>query len=141
MLPIVQFYCNVNKSIRLLKVYKTIYMLEEYFCLNKLNLNANETDFITLSLKNDKRRNDLETVVVGSTIVKKSDHCKYLGVTIDKHLGFQAQVEEVLNKMAVGIKTVESVQHRFPTRVLLMLFHALVIDESPGIFSSVFRQN
>ena len=30
--------------------------------------------------------------------------------------------------MAVGIKTVETVQHRFPTGVLLMLFHALVMS-------------
>ena len=28
--------------------------------------------------------------------VKKSDHCPYLGVTIDKHLGFQTQVTKVL---------------------------------------------
>ena len=62
-------------------------MLEEYFCLNKLSLNGKKSEFITLSLKNDKRINDLETDIVGSTIVKKSEHCKYLGVTIDKHLG------------------------------------------------------
>ena len=30
--------------------------------------------------------------------------------------------------MAVGIKTVETTQHRFPTGVLLMLFHALVMS-------------
>ena len=30
--------------------------------------------------------------------------------------------------MAVGIKTVETVQHRFPTQVLLMLFHALAMS-------------
>ena len=30
--------------------------------------------------------------------------------------------------MAVGIKTVETMQHRFPTEVLLMLFHALVMS-------------
>ena len=51
--------------------------------------------------------NDLETVTVGSTLVKNSDHCEYLGVTIDKHLGFQTQVKKVLKNMAVGIKTVE----------------------------------
>ena len=83
--------------------------------------------FIT-SVKNDKRLNDLKTVIVGSTIVKKSDHCKHLGVTIDKHLGSQTQVKKVLKNMAVGIKTVETVQHRFPTQVLLMLFHALVMS-------------
>ena len=30
--------------------------------------------------------------------------------------------------MAVGIKTVETTQHRFPTGILLMLFHALVMS-------------
>ena len=30
--------------------------------------------------------------------------------------------------MAVGIKTVETVQHRFQTQVLFMLFHALVMS-------------
>ena len=104
-----------------------IYKLEEYLCLNRLNLNGSKTEFITFSLKNDKRLNDSKTVTVGSTLVKKSDHCKYLGVTIDKHLGFQTQVK-VLKNMAVGIKTVETVQHRCPTGVLLMLFHALVMS-------------
>ena len=61
-------------------------------------MNANKTDFITFFVKNDKRLNDMKTVIVGSTIVKKSDHCKYLGVTIDKHLGFQTQVKKVLKK-------------------------------------------
>ena len=55
-----------------------------------------KTEFITFSLKNDKCLNDLETGIVGSTIVKKSDHCKYLCVTLDKHLGFQTQVKKVL---------------------------------------------
>ena len=49
-------------------------------------------EFITFSLKNDKRLNVLETVTVDPTIVEESDHCKHLGVTIGKHLGFQTQV-------------------------------------------------
>ena len=38
--------------------------------------------------------------------------------------------------MAVGIKTIESIQHKFPTTVLVMLFHALIIShfESSAIF-------
>ena len=40
---------------------------------------------ITFSLKNYKHLNNLETVAVGSTIVKTSEHCK-LGVTFDKHM-------------------------------------------------------
>ena len=43
--------------------------------------------------------------------------------------------------MALGIKFVETVQHRFPKQVLLMLFHARVMSQSPGLFSSVCLQN
>ena len=92
-------FCSDKKSETALEVLQdNFYKLEEYFCLNKLNSNANKTEFITFTLKNDKRLNYLETVIVGSTIVKKSDHCKYFGVTIDKHLGFQTQVKTVLKK-------------------------------------------
>ena len=37
--------------------------LEGYYCLNKLNLISNKIEFITFSLKNDKRLNDLETIL------------------------------------------------------------------------------
>ena len=90
-------FCNEKKSETALEVLQdNLYKLEEYFCLKKLNLNANKTEFITSSLKNDKRLNDLETDIVGSTIVKTSDHCKYLSVTINNHLGFQTQLKKVL---------------------------------------------
>ena len=72
--------------------------------------------------------------------MKKSDHCKYLGVTIDKHLGFQTKVKKVQTNMAVGLKTVETVQHRFPTQVLFMIFHALVmrhLDYSLVVFFKI----
>ena len=97
-------FCSDKKSEIALEILQdNVYKLEGYFCLNKLNLNRSKTEFITFSLKNDKRLNDSETVTVGSTLVKKSDHCKYLDVTIDKHLGFQTQVNKVLKNMAVGI--------------------------------------
>ena len=121
-------FCSDKNSETALEVLQdTLYELEEYFCLNKLSLKANKTEFNTFSLKNNKHFYDLETVIVGSTIVKMSDHCKYSGVANDKHLGFQTQVKKVVNK-TVGIKTVETVQHRFPTQVLLMLFHALMMS-------------
>ena len=93
-----------------------------------MNLNGSKTEINTLSLKKDKRLDDLETVSVGPTIVKKSDHRKYLGVTIDKHPGFQTHFKKMLKIWQSVCKTVETLQHRFPTGVLLMLFHALVMS-------------
>ena len=39
--------------------------------------------------------------------------CNYLGVTIDNYLCFQREVKKVVKKMAAGIKTIETVQHKF----------------------------
>ena len=41
--------------------------------------------------------------------------------------------------MAVGITTVETVQHRFPTQVLLMLFHALVMSHLEYFLLLLFK--
>ena len=43
--------------------------------------------------------------------------------------------------MAVGIKTIESIQHKFPTTGLVMLFHALIISHfeySAIFFTQIF---
>ena len=89
--------CIIKKSEIALEVLQDhLYKLEEYLFLNKLNLNERKTELVTFSLKNDKRLNDLETVAVGSSMVKKPDQGQYLSVTIDKHHRFQTKVEKVL---------------------------------------------
>ena len=95
-----------------------------------------QTESITFSRKSDKRQLDSETVVACSSVVKKKCECKYLGITLDQHLTFQTQVKKVLKNMAVGIKTIESIQHKFPTTVLVMLFHALIISHFE--YSAIF---
>ena len=135
MLTIVYFFVVVRNPRLLLKYCKTIYINWKivFVSINWIW----RTEFITFSLKNDKRLNDLETVFEGSTIVKKSNHCKHLGVTNDEHLGFQTQGKKVLKNMAAGIKTVGTVQHRFPMQVFLMRFHALVMKLITSAWKSI----
>ena len=50
-------FCSDKNSETALEVLQdNLYELEEYFCLNELNLNANKTEFITF-LENDERLN------------------------------------------------------------------------------------
>ena len=71
-------FCSYEKfEVALEVLHDTLHKLEQFFCLNKLNLNASEREFTSFPLKNGKRLSDLETVTVGSTIMKNSDHCKY----------------------------------------------------------------
>ena len=111
--------------------------LQKYFAFNRLNLNDSQTEIDTFSRKNEKRLQNSETVVVGSSRLEKSNQCKYLGLTIDKHLDLQTETKKVLKKTAVGIKTIGTIQHEFPTTLLFRLFQALV--SSHFELSALFR--
>ena len=133
------FCSHQDPDIALQGLKTNILKLESFFKSHQLNMNGSKTEFITFSRKNDKRQLDSETVVVCSSVVNKKCECKYLGITSDQHLTFQTQVKKrFLKNMAVGIKTFESIQHIFPTTVLVMLFHALIIShfEYSAIFST-----
>ena len=91
-------------------------------------MNDSRTEIITFSRESDNRLQNSRKVAVGPSRIEKSNQCKYLGVKIDKHLDFQILAKNVLKKLAVGIKTIETIQHIYPTTVHLMLFHALVLS-------------
>ena len=86
--------------------------------------------------ENDKRLQNLETVVVGFSKNEMSNQCKYQGVAIDKHIVFHKKTRNVLKKMAVGIETIETIQHKLPTTVVLMLFYSLLLSHLE--FSALF---
>ena len=112
------FCSHQDPDIALQSLQTNILKLESYFKSHRLNLKGSKTEFITFSRKNDKRQLDSETVVVCSSVVKKKYECKYLGITLDQHLTFQTQVKKGSKNMAVGIKSIEFIQHKFPTTVL-----------------------
>ena len=92
-------YCSDSESeIPLNRLQESITKLEKYFFFDRLNLNNSKTEFIIFPRKNDKRLQNSETVVVGSSRIEKLNQYGYLGVTIDKQLGFQIETKKVLKK-------------------------------------------
>ena len=122
------FSTGTESSKILVDLQKNIANIEKYFSTHQLNLNASKTEFITFSRKNDKRCTELQTVTIGKTHVNKVNACKYLGVTIDEHLSFGPQDKNVLQKMAMGIKTIDTIKKQVPTTTLIMLLQPLVLS-------------
>ena len=87
--------------------------LEEYFPRNWVHFKSRETSFNTFPGQNYKWLNQMETVSVCSTVVKKSGQYKFSGNIVNKHHGFHYRLEKFLGKMTMGIKTVLSVQVSF----------------------------
>ena len=109
-------------------IAKNVRGIEEYFSIHQLNLNASKTQFITFSRKNDTRSTASEIIAIGRTNVEKKNRCKYLGVTIDNYPSFDLQVKQVLQKMAMGIKTIDAIKNQLPTTTLTILHQPIVLS-------------
>ena len=102
--------------------------LSDFFAIHRLNVNADKTEFIVFckSSKNSSIKN--ATLKVGDCLIKQKESVKYLGVHLDRNLNYQAEVKNILRKMACSIKTISYVYDFLPEKTRLILLNALVIS-------------
>ena len=101
-----------------------------------MNLNASKSEFITFCQKNDSKNVDTDTIVINGHYVAKKSECKYLGLILDSSLSFHAQTKTILQKMAQGIKTIDTIGQQLPTLSLDALLHCLVLSHLD--YSAIF---
>ena len=76
-------YCSdIESETALNRSQDVIVKLEHFFFFNRLNLNDSKTEIIAVSRKTDKRLQNSETVVVGSSRLEKLNQCNYLSVQL-----------------------------------------------------------
>ena len=107
------------------RLQKSLNNLTEFFAENQLNLNASKSEFITFCQKNDSKIVDTDTKVINGHYIAKKSECKYLGIILDSSLSFHAQIKTILQKMAQGIKTIDTIGQQLPTLSLVALLHCL----------------
>ena len=81
---------------------------------------------------------DTDKLVISGHYVAKKSECKYLGIILDSSLSFHAQIKTILQKIAQGIKTIETIGQELPTLSLVSLLHCLVLSHLD--FSAIFLQ-
>ena len=59
----------------------------------------------------------------------KKSECKYLGLILDSSLSFHAPIKKILQKMAQGIKTIDTIGQQLPKLSLVALLHCLVLSQ------------
>ena len=107
---------------------KGIKDISDFFAIHRLNVNADKTEFIVFckSSKNSSIKN--ATLKVGDYFVKQKKSVKYFGVYLDRNLNYQAEVKNILQKMACSIKTIYYVRDFLPEKTRFFLLNALVIS-------------
>ena len=118
------------------RLQKSLNNLTEFFVENQLNLNASKSEFITFCQKNDSKNVDTDTIVINGHYVAKKSECKSLGLILDSSLSFHAQIKAFLQKMAQGIKTIDTIGQQLPTLSLVALLHSLILSHLD--YSAIF---
>ena len=79
---------------------------------------------------------DADTIVIIGHYVAKKSECKCFSLILDSSLSFYAQTKTILQKMAQGIKIIDTIEQQRPTLSLIGLLHCLVLSHLD--YSAIF---
>ena len=107
-------------------------LLFDWFCSNRLSLNAGKTKYIVIRpkhLKGDVSNKELfirntKVVRIGNNCQEKST--KFLGIYIDEHLTWKEHLSQVNKKVSCALFSMKQVKHIIPVQCLKSLYHTLV---------------
>ena len=103
---------NISKSI-------------DFFAKSQLVVNKQKTEYIVFST----RKRLTNTVLnVDNERIAESNIVKYLVVIIDSKLKFDGEVKKILQRMACGIKFLNTLSKSLPEKTRVLLLNAIVIS-------------
>ena len=105
--------------------------LIDWFQANKLSLNLSKTNYIffkpSTKIKiNDPSLNDDLTLAFGSETIVKKDYVKFLGITIDQHLNWTQQCQEVSKEVSSNLYMLNSVKRFIPFDCRKKLYYSFI---------------
>lgn len=106
--------------------------LYEWFCANRLSLNANKTKFIILKSPHQKcdysnlsiKLDGIKLCQIGKDF--KESSVKFLGVHVDEHLTWKYHLNHINTKISRAMFMMKKVKHFLPTDTMTTLYHAMI---------------
>jgi hypothetical protein len=119
------YYSSDNIDNIYLKINEDLKSVADWFRANKLTLNINKTNYIIFT-KSARERNNNKTIQIGSDIIKKVRHMKFLGIIIDEMLDSHCHIAHCKNKISSGLYALNTLKHLLPSRQLKTLYYSLI---------------
>ena len=102
--------------------------LRKWLIANKLSLNVAKTEFMLigskLMIKNIS--NSHPNVFIENNQIKQVHECKNLGVTIDQHLSWKNNTENICKKVTAGISAIRRIKPFVDQDTLILIYNAIV---------------
>ena len=102
--------------------------LRKWLIANRLTLNVAKTEFMLIGSKQMiKSISDLQlNVIIENKPVKRVIECKTLGVTLDQHLSWKSNTENICNKITSGISALRRLKEFIDRKTLVSVYNAIV---------------
>ena len=102
--------------------------LRKWLIANRLTLNVAKTEFMLIgSTQMIISISDLQlNVIIENKPVKRVIECKTLGVTLDQHLSWKSNTENICNKITSGISALRRLKEFIDRKTLVSVYNAIV---------------
>ena len=115
------------------KLEHNIPKIIDFFAKSQLMVNKQKTEYIVFSTR--KRLTNF-VLNIDNKRIAESNSVKYLGVIIDSKLKFDGEVKTILQRMACGVKVLNTLSKSLPEKTKMLLLNAIVISHLQ--FSALF---
>ena len=124
-------YTNIilsAKTVADLKLAVTSYLLAELRA-NRLSLNVAKTELMIIGSRQPRLNAQCEEIDISidDKTIKRVDHTKSLGLTIDAQLYWSKRVVEICKKDSSAISELKRVRTFIPTDVAVQIYNALIL--------------
>ena len=102
--------------------------LRKWLIANKLSLNVTKTEFMLIgSRPMIKRISDPQpNILIDNKQIKQVYECKTLGVTVDQHLSWKSNTDNICRKICVGISAIRRIKPYVDKQTLISTYNAIV---------------
>ena len=117
-------FLNNNLSIIKRELSNQLIPVSDWLQDNKIKINCEKSKFIVFSYR---KNHNLNFIRFGNSVIRATSKIKFLGVTIDENLKFKDHVNLISAKISKTIGLLYKLSKIFPSEILRMLYHTLVL--------------
>ena len=105
---------------------KSLDAIFNWFCANKLSLNASKTQYMVIQPTNKTSDLSLRSLTINGVKLSRATSCKFLGIKIDESLCWKKQMLNINSKISRALFTMKQVKFSLPRESLRTLYFSLI---------------
>ena len=124
---LVMYDNDLNRLIN--HVSLTFQKLSRWCIENKLTISMEKTNFVLFHTPNKPLVRNVREIATKNMVINRVDAVKYIGVTIDEKLTWNAHVEYVCNSLIKFFGIFKQLRHKVITNIVRQLYHAFIYSK------------